>query len=530
MFDLLEDSLISVEAKDGARRMSLPGVLEALGARDVISFPRFRRHQQDPFHVFLCQVAASALARAGEHDARQPEKFWRGALLDLAHGEATAWQLVVDDPTRPAFMQHPTPTREDFAARFSPKAGTPDELDVLVTAKNHDLKKAKGSAVDIELWLAALLTLQTTAGVFGQGNYGVKRMNTGTGSRAVVSLVSDPAPGPRFHEETTAVLACREEALKSAFGFAANGEVLTWLRAWDGKRSQYALSDLDPLFVEAARPVRLLQSPNGTRAFGATSKCQQIAGPVNGDVGDPWTALNVGDKRKGVSALTISGSGFTASKVVALLLEDGYRLTALQKPREGSPRGPLYLCASVLVRGQGTTEGFHSIQLLIPERARAALFGKGASAQSVAQLSKVLLQDADGIERALERALFAMWKGGAEPQDSKGKDWKRKPKQGVENWCTRAARDFTQHWQDLYFPHLWQAAGRDCNVEVLRNAWTSRLIDMALTLLDSAEQRAPMASARRFRAVTRAQSMLRSALRKHGLSVTKEGTDHVERA
>lgn len=33
--------------------------------------------------------------------------YWREGLLDLADGIPEAWQLVVEDVTKPAFMQHP---------------------------------------------------------------------------------------------------------------------------------------------------------------------------------------------------------------------------------------------------------------------------------------------------------------------------------------------------------------------------------------------------------------------------------------
>ena len=56
MNDLLVDPLFTLETAAGARQASLPGLLAALGGDEVLSYPAVRRHQQDPFRVFLCQI------------------------------------------------------------------------------------------------------------------------------------------------------------------------------------------------------------------------------------------------------------------------------------------------------------------------------------------------------------------------------------------------------------------------------------------------------------------------------------------
>src|SRR5690606_18182620 len=113
--------------------------------------------------------------------------YWREGLLDLAEGISSAWHLFVEDVTQPAFLQHPWRSWEadasDFRVKTSrgktvldPKARRPDELDVLVTSRNHDVKMARVVADDEQAWIHALLLLQTTSGFLGQGNYGIVRM------------------------------------------------------------------------------------------------------------------------------------------------------------------------------------------------------------------------------------------------------------------------------------------------------------------------------------------------------------------
>ena len=132
--------------------------------------------------------------------------FWREGIRALTEAEGCAddgaWTLVVEDWSRPAFMQSPAPD----ARAYSPKALTPDVLDLLPTAKNHDLKSSRLAAFEPEDWVFALISLQTMSGVFGSGNYGVARMNGGYGSRAVAGLTTALGPGGRFLEDVRRLL------------------------------------------------------------------------------------------------------------------------------------------------------------------------------------------------------------------------------------------------------------------------------------------------------------------------------------
>lgn len=342
MHDLLTDPLIGVCTPQGHQRLNLPELLAALSAGRVEGYTGLRAHQADPWHVFLVQLAASIQARCPTDRLPTDPGYWRDGLLDLAEGMETAWHLVVEDVAKPAFLQHPWKSWEAEAADYGitcrrgqiiydPKAQTPDELDVLVTSKNHDVKMARMDAQAVEGWLYALLLLQTTSGFLGQGNYGILRMNGGFGSRAIVSWTRSLNPSERFRDETTEIQQLRAEVLRQ-FGYTSRGVVLTWLKCWDRSTHQFHMKELEPWFVEAARPVRLIKDDSGEiLALGATSKARQI-GPKsieNGDVGDPWTPLNVQDKKKVRSALTLSAEGFTPQRLTDLLFEQGIELTPL---------------------------------------------------------------------------------------------------------------------------------------------------------------------------------------------------------
>lgn len=515
MHDLLTDPLIGVRTPEGARAVSLPELLAALSAGVVEGYTGLRAHQADPWHVFLVQLAASIQARRPSETLPTDPVYWREGLLDLAEGKASAWHLVVEDVTQPAFLQHPWTSWDAEAAdygvkivrgqtAYEPKATTPDELDVLVTSKNHDVKMARVGPEASEAWLYALLLLQTTSGFLGQGNYGIVRMNGGFASRAIVAWTRSLHPSHRFVHEAGALRQLRS-TLCQEFGYAPRGMVLTWLNRWDRSGHQHQLQQLEPWFIEAARPVRLRLTLGGeVIALGATSKARQI-GPKtleNGDVGDPWTPLNVQDKKKGRSALTLAADGFTPQRVTDLLFEQGFELTPLQRPQ--SVAGPGWFVASCLVRGQGTTEGFHRIELPVPPKARLALFSK-ESRDTLGHLAQALLTDAKTVQKALGTALTLLAEGGPDKPDF----------ERVENCLKSARNDFAQRWKAIYFPTLWR--GAEENPAHVRNDWQQQLVEAAQALLDQAVQRLPLPSNRTWRAITQAQSALRGSLRKHGL-------------
>jgi|SRR5271166_585253 len=70
-----------------------------------------RPHQAPAWRMFLGQIGALALHRSETTEPPQDEPAWRDLLRTLArkfpHDEP--WRLVVDDWTKPAFLQPPVP-------------------------------------------------------------------------------------------------------------------------------------------------------------------------------------------------------------------------------------------------------------------------------------------------------------------------------------------------------------------------------------------------------------------------------------
>lgn len=521
MHDLLNDPLIGALTPQGERRFSLPGLLAALSAGQVASYTGLRAHQADPWHVFLVQLAASIQARHPSEALPSDVAYWRAGLLDLAESIPEAWHLVVEDVTKPAFLQHPWKSWEAEAAdygvktgrgqpTFAPKATTPDELDVLVTAKNHDVKMARVTPSAEEAWIFALVMLQTTSGFLGKGNYGIVRMNGGFASRSIAAWVRDRGSSSRFIDEVRALARFRGDTCREV-RYPQRGVVLTWLTQWNRKNHQHTLSQLEPWFIEAARPIRLERLADGRLlALGATSEVRQI-GPKtveNGDVGDPWTVINVGDKKKGRSALTLSEEGFTPKRLTDLLFEQGFELTPLQKPQAGDGHG--WFVASCLVRGQGRTEGFHRAEIPVPAAARRALL-QPARRETLGQLAQKLLGDAKDIQKALGTALTVLTEGGPDKADF----------ERAEAWVKAARSQFAKRWEQHYFLTLWR--GADEPHDAVRSDWQQLLVDAGQALLDEASTRLPLPSNRRWRALTQAQSAWRGMLHKAGLPLPGRG-------
>jgi CRISPR system Cascade subunit CasA len=501
--NLLTDPVFRVETAEGIERMSLPALLAALGRDRVESLPGLQRHQEDAFHIFLCYLAGAVLARDGSDNPIRDEAYWRDALRRLAGREDDcAWTLVVDDPTLPAFMQAPVPKATDFSV-FKPKANTPDALDVLPTAKNHDLKSDRAERPRQEDWIYALVSLQTMSGFFGQGNYGIARMNGGFGSRPMARVSYRESTGIRWKRELHKLLAIRPGLLEGPWNYRADGWVLTWLPTWDLK-SSLAPSALDPFFIEIARAVRLVKRGNGLKALGASTKSPRIAAKeAKGLVGDPWIPVN----SKNGAALTVSPSGFTPELLRNLIFEEGYELTAMQRPDPNRDGQSCQFAATVLVRGQGTTDGFHAVAVPIPGEVTRRLFRSGPERDRLARLSKTALGDAGEMQhRVLKPAVLSLIQAGPEKIDF--------DKREISAWWSHTSRSFTDSWGQVFFPWLWQAGSAESDDAALRD-WRIRLKEVAWASLGEAVARYPARDGRRYRARVKAEGIFYGSLHKH---------------
>ncbi len=142
--NLLQDRLLHYRPVGNGAVMAatLPELFVAMARDEVHDFPSLRPHQRHPWHAFLVQLAALALHQAGRDQIFATAAEWETALLALTpkDPDGAAWCLV-SPLDRPAFMQPPVP--EGSLAGWKSPMTAADELDMLITSKNHDLKSMR---------------------------------------------------------------------------------------------------------------------------------------------------------------------------------------------------------------------------------------------------------------------------------------------------------------------------------------------------------------------------------------------------
>ena len=406
MLNILTEPVIRMDTAAGRRIASLPEVYAALMADEVNAFPALRPYPRHSWHAFLVQLGAMAVHLAGRSEPPSDAAEWAGLIRGLTQNwpDDEPWQLVVDDITVPAFMQPPAQSA-DKMADYKNAVATPDELDLLVTSKNHDLKSAVVSNANADDWLFALVSLQTMEGFGGPGNYGISRMNSGVGSRPAFSLTPSTRPGVHARRDIS-VLMEQHPSLVSGVGPS-----LLWTLPWDGTADEaLTLDRLAPLYIEICRRVRLRSAADGQlSAVRANSKATRInAKASNGVTQDPWTPIDLRDK-KGDKALTLPGGGFTYRRIVDYLNSTKFKPPALAKPTPAEQRSPdtMQLVARAMVRGMGKTEGHYERIIPIRNKARTAMLRGGNAADDLGSLAQSRVEQIGAVQRILSHAIQA---------------------------------------------------------------------------------------------------------------------------
>ena len=467
--NLLVQPLVRVVLMDGVTEpVSLPTLYQHLMADRVSSLPALRPHQKHALHAFLVQVGALALVTADRAEPPASASEWAELLRGLTPGHAgdEPWSLVVDDLSKPALLQPPVPQGTLDALKDVER--TPDALDTLVTSKNHDLKAARITDAAPDDWLFALITLQTTEGFLGRGNYGISRMNGGFASRPAVGLAPPGGWGARVRRDIVRLLECRPAILERFQQYPERGGIgLVWLEPWDGV-SQLQPRQLDPFYVEICRRIRLVGSDGHIAARRGASEAERIAFPdgYNGITGDPWTPANrSGNAEK---ALTIDASGFHYRRVADVIDARAFRPAPLQEPAASDGSAGLILTLAATARGQGETQGHHERSIPIPPKVVA--FWGGGGADKVAELAKSRVEDAGTLRlKVLKPALLSLFQNAPDKLDYKHVASNRK----AEPYLGALDREIDRTFFEDLFDEL--TADELDNREQLRRTWLLRL-------------------------------------------------------
>lgn len=396
---LLRNPLISDQA---GRLFSLPGLFAALSRGDISDLPGLRPHQRAAWHMTCVQLAALACWQAGHGDLPEEEEVWRDIMLGLTQGEESLWALIPQEGA--GFLQPADPG----ALKWT-QVATPDALDLLITSRNHDLKREMAAHAEAQDWLFALVSLQVSEGYGGRGNHGIARMNGGSSSRAMVARVPMGAgvridPSAWFRRDVTALLRARADGRHQHVG-TEGGPALIWTLPWPEGR-KLSVGELDPWFVEVCRRVRLYHDPTGAiRAMRATSTDGRIeAKAQKGALGDPWAPVHKAEGK----AFTLSSGDFDYRTIDKLYLSADWERPLLSIAQPGDADGPVLLLFEALARGNSKTEGFRSRVVVMPN----ALNGREVDA---GVFSKEQIADIAEGAKALNTALALVVAGGGDP-------------------------------------------------------------------------------------------------------------------
>lgn len=483
--------------------LTLPGVLAAMARDEVEGFPALRSHQAMFWHMFLTQLGGLALQGAGRTDIPEGEEDWRGLLRGLTarFPDDEPWRLVVEDLTKPAFLQPaatPGPELKNVAV-------TPDALDLLITSRNHDLKQKVAWAGTPQDWVFALVSLQTGEGYGGAGNQGVARMNGGSSSRPMLTLApltgglaraQTPRPGLWFRRDIRILLETR--TAQAVLDFPNCGGLgLVWCAPWP-EGAQLQTRELDPWFIEICRRVRLMR--NGDRIFavkGTSQKTRIDAKMFKGNLGDPWAPIHKVESK----SFTLGDEGdFTYDKLRELLFSGDWELPLLARPASfETPQTPLTIVAQALARRKSKTGGFKSRCVPLSGKIARALYAPDQR-KSLHELARNLADEISDFDKALSYALALAAVGGAREKITRD-----------SYLPARTARDHFARFADtIFFEHLWKRyeADGDAARASQRSAFVRILWERVRIIFDEALPSMPCASLYRPRAEFAARDAL----------------------
>ena len=504
-FNLLEQRLIRTRLRDRTTLLTLPGVFAACLRQEVLSFSALRPHQRHAWHAFLVQVGTVALLIGTDATPPDDEALWAALLRGLTpgHENDAPWNLTTT-VDQPALLQPATPSGTTGWERRE----TPDSIDMLITARNHDVKQAAMVRAQPDDWLFALVTLQTMEGYGGRDTYGISRMNGGSSSRPCVGVMPSGGPGAHLRRDILALLATGG-VTERAHGYAErDGLALTWLAPWDGLTS-LTRRQLDPLYVEVCRRIRLVAGETGLHALTMTSKVPRITDKVPGGItGDPWAPL-VPDKA-GPKVLTMSAESFGYRRVVATLLAAPQDRAALQEVRRDDDPAGLTLMIRGLVRGNSKTDGYHERRVPLSKVVQRGLKGLQLTDPDAAA-ARARVDLVGEIAFALRTAIQVLLANGPETAG--------RPSEATKAKVAPFVRRLEAHVDQAFFPDLWaeleqaDPAGR----HRVRAIWVRRILEQAERVLAEAERSTPRSSALRLRARVRAEAAL------HGMARRRAG-------
>jgi len=403
--------------------------------------------------MFLVQLGALALWKSGNLIPQDDSEFWLDALRRLTQdfSQDEPWALTTNNWKKPAFLQPPDPDCNQWEDNFTPegwsKVTTPDEIDMIVTSKNHDLKRAVAFVNKPEDWIFALVTLQTGDGYGGSKNNGIARMNGGKSSRPLLGLVPTESNSISvnaslwWQRDINQLLSWKQE--NKIIG-ENNTHALLWCLPWE-ENEQLDFRSLDPWFIEVCRRIRLVENDSKIIGFRGLSKKSRIDSKhLKGNTGDPWAPVQKKDGKN----FTLGGNDFNYGKLVELLFSGEWKVPYLAT-RGKNENGNMILIAEAFSRGD-KTEGFKSRLVHIPKEIIPFL----SPETSMAVIAKEQMEEIKIFSVILRNSLLYMAAGG-DKNMFWNKDQKRELRKKCEKFLTLPCKHFEFSIDKYFFNYLW---------------------------------------------------------------------------
>lgn len=511
---VLTDPLFLTDPPVGGGPVSLVDLLAHLlaGNAPVVGFPRLAAEQRGHWHRFLVRCAGKALRTldidADEASARAPTDLATriDEALTEAAGGSDAWNLWGNEPSRPAFLQPPTPEGEAPSETY--RRESLSFLTCALGAKNHERKVDTRRRLAPEETAYALIAFQSGVIYGGRYNYESQIMGSssgaGSGTPFMGAQISRDLRNTFRHDVD--VLLGTWDQIRDDRGLRGSTWAL-WIEPWDGTSSLPA-SDLDPAFIPMARFVRLAAPQKGyfRAVWFKTSKSKRVEDHSGGgNLGDVFTP-RVPHPRK-ADEWKVRGTlekGYDYKEIVRLLGfgEDGRpspSVRALQESRFNE-RPDLRVLFEGIAFERGKTVGFHRREILLPTSfVRRRPWDDPDPARKAHRTMLTTVGDAKSALRGTARFLLA-----GSPR----------PREGDQGKIDAPARLLEERVDRIYLDQLFEAAELEKDGdESYRTAWGEKIADMALAAFRDAKDEVPSVSSRSYEREVRAESWLRGRLR-----------------
>jgi len=352
--NLLTEKMFSVRTCGVNRKETLAGVLFRLMNREDLEFLRVRPHQEEAWFAFLVQLGA--LCEDLGINPLASVKDFQEALFALADYFEPSWCLLTS-PAYPAFMQ---PLCEKGWGNDA--WTTPDDIDVLITSRAHDVKPRLMVHPELEDWVYALVSVQTTWGYGGAGNYGCLRNRGPYSARMFARIVpTSQSTSDSFRREVYLWQKQRDHI--RSLGLKGNASLL-WTIPWSGLEEEAIdVKDLNPFFIEVCRLYKLVKGEDGRIVcLRRSAKATRIKRTIS-DVGDIWAPILVEGSERLPCALSEAPG---LRKMVQILFEADASASLIVQDEDGP-------CPTLQIRGvsrdpsrQGMTVGYVNVEIPLP--------------------------------------------------------------------------------------------------------------------------------------------------------------------